>query len=308
MQLIRGIHNLQADTRGCVVTIGNFDGLHLGHQEVLAQVADKAAELNLPSVLMTFEPYPSEFFQHGDIPPRLTRFREKMEVLRRFSIEQVISLRFDERLCALEADEFIQQILVEKLAARYVVIGDDFRFGKGRTGDFATLKAAGKQHGFDVASMHTFEILGDRVSSTRIRSALQSGELGFAEQLLGRPYRMSGRVAHGDKRGRTIGFPTANIHLHRKASPVSGVYVVEMYGIEGEPVPGVANVGIRPTVNGTRAQLEVHLFGFDDDIYGRHVQVEFRHKLRDEQRFESFDALKAQIEKDAREAKEFFNI
>ncbi|MDH5183177.1 MAG: bifunctional riboflavin kinase/FAD synthetase [Gammaproteobacteria bacterium] len=308
MQLIRGLHNLQADPRGCVVTIGNFDGVHLGHQEVLAQVVDKAAELSLPSVLMTFEPYPSEFFQHGEIPPRLTRFREKMEVLRRFSIERVISLRFDESLCSLEADEFIQQILVEKLAARYVVIGDDFRFGKGRTGDFAMLKAAGKQYDFEVASMHTFEIMGDRVSSTRIRSALQSGELGFAEQLLGRPYRMSGRVAHGDKRGRTIGFPTANIHLHRKASPVRGVYAVEMYGVDGEPVPGVANVGIRPTVNGTRAQLEVHLFGFSDDIYGRHVQVEFRHKLREEQRFESFDALKAQIEKDALKAKEFFKI
>lgn len=308
MQLIRGLHNLQADPRGCVVTIGNFDGVHLGHQEVLAQVADKAAELNLPSVLMTFEPYPSEFFLQGEIPPRLTRFREKMEVLRRFSIDRVLNLRFDQRLCSLEADEFIRQILVDKLHARYVVIGDDFRFGKGRSGDFAMLKAAGKRHGFEVATMHTFGILGDRVSSTRIRGALLNGELNFAEQLLGRPYRMSGRVAHGDKRGRTIGFPTANIHLHRKASPVSGVYAVEMYGIDGEPVPGVANVGIRPTVNGTRAQLEVHLFGFDDEIYGRHVQVEFRHRLRDEKRFESFEALKTQIEKDAQEAKEFFNI
>ena len=308
MQLIRGLHNLQSDPRGCVVTIGNFDGVHLGHQEVLAQVADKAAELQLPSMLMTFEPYPSEFFQHGEIPPRLTRFREKIEVLRRYAIDKVLNLRFDDGLCSLTAEAFIQQILVDKLAARYVVIGDDFRFGKGRKGDFDLLKRAGEQHGFEVASMHTFEIMGARVSSTRIRSALLNGELGFAEQLLGRPYRMSGRVAHGDKRGRTIGFPTANIHLHRKASPVRGVYAVEMYGLAGEPVSGVANVGIRPTVNGTRAQLEVHLFGFRDEIYGRHVQVEFRKKLRDEQKFDSFDALKAQIEKDALEAKDFFKI
>jgi len=291
-----------------VVTIGNFDGVHLGHQEVLAQVADKAAELRLPSVLMTFEPYPSEYFHQEDVPPRLTRFREKLEVLRRFAIDQVLNLRFDERLCNLSADEFIQRILVDGLNAKYVVIGDDFRFGQGRTGDFNMLSLAGTQQGFEVARMHTFEILGERVSSTRIRLALQSGELAFAEQLLGRPYRMSGRVAHGDKRGRSIGFPTANIHLHRRASPITGVFAVEMYGLPGEPVAGVANVGIRPTVDGTRAQLEVHLFDFDADIYGRHVQVEFRHKLREERRFESFDALKAQIEKDARQARDFFRI
>jgi len=308
MQLIRGSHNLSPFVEGCVVTIGNFDGVHLGHQEVLAQVADKAAELRLPSVLMTFEPYPSEFFHQDNVPPRLTRFREKLEVLRRFAIDQVLNLRFDERLCNLSADEFIQQILVDGLNAKYVVIGDDFRFGKGRTGDFDMLSRAGAQRGFEVARMHTFEILGERVSSTRIRYALQSGELAFAEQLLGRPYRMSGRVAHGDKRGRSIGFPTANIHLHRRASPLTGVYAVEMYGLPGEPVAGVANVGIRPTVGGTRAQLEVHLFDFDADIYGRHVQVEFRHKLRDERRFESFEALKTQIDKDARQARDFFRM
>ncbi|MBD3610428.1 MAG: bifunctional riboflavin kinase/FAD synthetase, partial [Gammaproteobacteria bacterium] len=301
MQLIRGLHNLRPEHRGCVITIGNFDGVHLGHQEVLAQVADKAAELCLPSVLMTFEPYPSEFFQTGEIPPRLTRFREKMEALRRFSIERILSLRFDQKLSALKAEDFIRQILVDQLGARYVVIGDDFRFGKGRKGDFAMLKAAGEAHNFDVASMRTFEIMGDRVSSTRIRHALQSDELEFADQLLGRPYRMSGRVAHGDKRGRTIGYPTANIHLHRQASPLNGVYAVEMLGIRGEPVPGVANIGVRPTVSGSRAQLEVHLFDFNDDIYGRHVQVEFRKKLRDEQRYESFVDMKAQIDADAQQ-------
>jgi len=308
MQIIRGLHNLHPEHHGCVVTIGNFDGVHLGHQEVLAQVADKAAELKLPSLLMTFEPYPGEFFEHSESPPRLTRFREKMEVLRRFALDRVLLLRFNEWLCRLSAEEFIETILVQRLGARYVVIGDDFRFGKNRTGDFSLLKAAGQQHGFEVASMHTFDILGDRVSSTRIRGALQNGELEFAEQLLGRPYRMSGRVAHGDKRGRTIGFPTANIHLHRQVSPLLGVYAVQMYGIEGEPVPGVANVGIRPTVNGTRAQLEVHLFDYQGDLYGRHVQVEFRHKLREERKFDSFEALKAQIERDSAQARAFFAI
>ncbi|MBD3669771.1 MAG: bifunctional riboflavin kinase/FAD synthetase, partial [Gammaproteobacteria bacterium] len=238
MKLIRGLHNLKPEHHGCVVTIGNFDGVHLGHQEVLAQVCDKAAELCLPSVLMTFEPYPSEYFQRDAIPPRLTRFREKMEVLRRYAIDRVLNLCFDDRLSALDAHEFVQQVLVDRLGARYVVIGDDFRFGKGRQGDFEMLRTLGQEHGFEVARMHTFEILGDRVSSTRIRQALQAGELEFAEQLLGRPYRMSGRVAHGDKRGRTIGFPTANIHLHRKASPVTGVFAVEMYGLPGEPVAG----------------------------------------------------------------------
>lgn len=308
MELIRGLHNLGPQHRGCVVTIGNFDGVHLGHQEVLAQVADKAAQLHLPSLLMTFEPYPTEYFLHSEPPPRLTRFREKLEVLRRFALQRVLMLRFDDDLCQLGAEAFIEQILVQRLGARYVVIGDDFRFGKDRSGDFALLKAAGQRHGFEVASMHTFDIMGDRVSSTRIRGALQNGELEFAEQLLGRPYRMSGRVAHGDKRGRTIGFPTANIHLHRKASPLLGVYAVEMYGIEGEPVPGVANVGIRPTVDGTRAQLEVHLFDYQGDLYGHHVQVEFRHKIREERKFDSFEALKAQIERDSAQARAFFAI
>lgn len=306
MELIRGIHNLRARHRGCVATIGNFDGVHLGHQAVLGQLADKGAELNLPTTVITFEPQPQEYFSHGDIPPRLTRFREKYKALQRYSVDRVLCLPFNRAMAEMEAESFIQRVLVEGLAIRYLVVGDDFCFGKGRRGDFAMLQRAGDEHGFDVVNMHTFEIEGGRVSSTRIREALQAGNLALAEQLLGRPYRMCGRVAHGDKLGRTIGFPTANIFLHRKKTPVDGVFAVEMFGIEGEPVTGVANVGTRPTVDGTRSLLEVHLFDFSAEIYGRYVHVDFLHRIREERRFDSFDALKTQILRDAGEAREFF--
>lgn len=309
MELIRGLHNLRPHHRGCVATIGNFDGVHLGHQAVLGQLAEKADEFGLPAVVITFEPQPQEYFTHGDIPPRLTRFREKLRALRRYSVDRVLALQFNDSLAGLSADEFIRQILLDGLGIRYLVVGDDFRFGKGRAGDFEMLKQVGAENDFDVVNMHTYSQGGGRVSSTRIREALQRGELELAEQMLGRPYRMCGRVAHGNKLGRTIGFPTANIFLHRKKTPVDGVFAVEMFGIEGEPVPGIANVGTRPTVDetGTRSLLEVHLFDFDGDIYGHHVHVDFLHRIREERRFESFDALKAQILKDADDAQAFFN-
>ena len=308
MELIRGLHNLRPRHRGCVATIGNFDGVHLGHQAVLGQLAEKADEFGVPAVVIPFEPQPQEYFSHGEIPPRLTRFREKLRALRRFSVDRVLALQFNEALAGLSAAEFVRQVLLDGLAIRHLVVGDDFRFGRGRVGDFAMLQQVGREHGFEVVNMHTFSMDGGRVSSTRIREALQRGELALAEQMLGRPYRMCGRVAHGNKLGRTIGFPTANIFLHRKKTPVDGVFAVEMFGIEGEPVAGVANVGTRPTVDetGTRSLLEVHLFNFDGDIYGRHVHVDFLHRIREERRFESFDALKAQILQDADEARAFF--
>ncbi|MEN8168650.1 MAG: bifunctional riboflavin kinase/FAD synthetase [Pseudomonadota bacterium] len=308
MELIRGIHNLRPRHRGCVATIGNFDGVHLGHQAVLGQLAEKAGEFCLPAVVITFEPQPQEYFSHGDIPPRLTRFREKIQALRRFAVDRVLALQFNQKLAELSAEEFIQQVLLDGLDIRYLVVGDDFRFGKGRGGDFSMLQQVGAKHGFDVVNMHTFSQGDERVSSTRIREALQRGELMPAEQMLGRTYRMCGRVAHGNKLGRTIGFPTANIFLHRKKTPVDGVFAVEMFGIKGEPVAGVANVGTRPTVDetGTRSLLEVHLFDFDGDIYGRYVHVDFLHRIREERRFESFDALKAQILNDADVARAFF--
>lgn len=306
MQLIRGEYNLRAEHRGCVATLGNFDGVHLGHQAVLGQLAEKAGELGLPTTVITFEPLPREYFAGAKAPARLTRFREKAQALRRYSVDRLLLLRFGARLAGMEAEDFIERVLVQGLDVRYLVVGDDFRFGRERRGDFAMLVAAGERHGFRVAHMHTFEVDGRRVSSTRVREALERGDMGEAEKLLGRPYRVVGRVMHGDKRGRTIGFPTANLHMGRQVSPVRGVFAVEVFGLEREPLKGVANVGTRPTVGGVENRLEVHIFDFADDIYGHHLSVDLLHKLREERRFESLDALKAQIAQDATGARAFF--
>ena len=307
MQIIRNILNLKPHHHGCVATIGNFDGVHLGHQAVLGQLAEKADELCLPLTVITFEPQPEEFFRSEQAPPRLTRFREKVQALRRYAVDRVLVLRFNKDFSQQSPDEFIQRLLVKGLGVKYLVIGDDFRFGKDRAGDFVMLQAAGAKHGFEVVNMHTFMLDDERVSSTRVREALGEGDLNGAEKLLGRIYRMSGRVAHGDKKGRTIGFPTANIHLHRIATPLRGVFAVELFGLEGEPLPGVANLGTRPTVGGMRTLLEVHLFDFEGEIYGKHVHVDFLRKLRDERRFDSFDDLKAQIRRDADQARAFLS-
>ena len=306
MELIRGFHNLQPRHRGCVATRGNFDGVHLGHQTVLGQLSDKAAELGVASVVISFEPYPMEFFAVDRAPARLTRLREKVRALTRYSVDRMLCLRFDKAFAEQAAREFIDTVLIDSLDVRYLVVGDDFRFGHNREGDFALLEQVGRERGFEVVHLHTFSVDGERVSSTRIREALAEGDMVTAEKLLGRPYRMCGRVAHGDKRGRSIGFPTANIHLHRHNTPVKGVFAVELFGVKGEPVAGVANVGTRPTVDGTRSLLEVHLFDFADEIYGEYVHVEFVHKLRDETRFESFEELRKQIDIDAEQARVFF--
>jgi riboflavin kinase / FMN adenylyltransferase len=306
MELIRGIHNLRPRHRGCVATIGNFDGVHLGHQAVLGQLAEMAEELGLPTCVITFEPQPNEFFARGEVPPRLTRLREKARTLVRYAVNRLLVLRFDRAFAQMSADAFIQQLLFERLAIRYLVVGDDFRFGAGREGDFALLQQRGAEYGFEVASMHSFIVDGGRVSSTRIRHALAHGEMEVAARLLGRAYRMSGRVAHGHKRGRTINFPTANLFLHRRASPLEGVFAVEMFGIAGAPVAGVANVGRRPTVDGERILLEIHLFDFNQEIYGRYVHVNFLYRIRDEQRFASLEALRQQIARDVAIARTFF--
>jgi riboflavin kinase/FMN adenylyltransferase len=306
-KIIRGLYNLPDPAQGCVATIGNFDGVHLGHQAVLTQLAMKADMLNLPAVVITFEPQPFEYFVPEKAPARLSRFREKVEALRAYSIQKLCVLRFNRQLAEMQAETFIQKLLVEGLNVRYLVVGDDFRFGKDRQGDFALLQQVGKQHGFQVVNMHTFAIEDMRVSSTRIREALQDGDLAVAEKLLGRPYRMSGRVAHGDKRGRKMGYPTANIHLHRAKVPLNGVYAVQLYGIDEEPVNGVANIGVRPTISGSdKALLEVHLFDFKRDIYGEHIQVYFLKKLREEQKFASLEQLIEQIHIDSAQAKGFF--
>lgn len=306
MELIRGVHNLYPRHRGCVATIGNFDGVHLGHQAVLKQTCDKAREMGLPVTVITFEPQPQEYFRPEQAPPRLTRLREKIVALRPHAVDRLLCLDFNRHLANLSAEAFIDTILVDGLGVQYMVVGDDFRFGKDRQGDFEMLVSAGKKHGFEVVNTHSFTLGNERVSSTLIRQALAQGDLTRVEQLLGRPYSMCGRVAHGDKRGRTIGFPTANIYLHRKNTPILGVYAVQMKDVEQYPVNGVANIGTRPTVCGTRTLLEVHLFDFNKDIYGAHIEVMFIEKIRDEKRFESFDALKQQIQRDAQQARAIF--
>jgi len=306
MELIRGLHNLRPVHHGCVATIGNFDGVHLGHQAVIGQLAEKADALGLPTVVITFEPQPREYFAPQTSPPRLTRFREKLEALRRYAVRRVLCLNFNRTLAGMSADTFIRRILVDGLGVKYLVVGDDFRFGRNRSGTFADLQAAGTRYGFQVAHMHTFSVDGQRVSSTRVREALERGDMEAAARLLGRDYRMSGRVAHGAKLGRQLGFPTANIFLHRHASPLQGIFVVEVYGLEQEPLAGVASIGTRPTVDGTRALLEVYLFDFEAEIYGRHIQVSFLHKLRDEEKFASLEALKSRIEQDVAEAQAYF--
>lgn len=306
MQLIRGDYNLRPEHRGCVATIGNFDGVHLGHQAVLGQLAEMAAELALPATVITFEPLPREYFAPERAPARLTRFREKLQVLRRYAVDRLLLLRFTPTLAEMEAEDFIRRILIDGLGVRYLVVGDDFRFGRARRGDFAMLSAAGERAGFRVAHMHTFELDGRRVSSTRVREALERGDLEGAERLLGRPYRVCGRVMHGDKRGRAIGFPTANLRMGRQVSPVHGVYAVEVFGLEHEPLQGVANVGTRPTVGGVENRLEVHLFDFDGDLYGRRLNVDFLYRIRDERKFDSIAALARQIGEDAAAARDYF--
>jgi riboflavin kinase/FMN adenylyltransferase len=307
MRLIRGLHNLHHSQLGSALTIGNFDGLHRGHQAVLRHLQQRAAEQQLATTVMTFEPTAQEYFSPGTAPARLQRLRDKLAMLQELEVNQVHCLRFNQELAELSADAFVGQILVEGLDVRYLVVGDDFRFGKERRGDFAFLQQAGQRYGFEVVSTRTFLEGEDRVSSTRIRQALAEGDLAVAEQLLGRSYRICGRVSPGQQRGRTIGFHTANVRLHRVVSPLKGVFAVRVYGLGTEVLNGVANVGTRPTVDGSYCVLEIHLFDFDSDIYGCYLDVEFCRKLREEKKFESFEALKQQIEMDAEQARTFFS-
>ena len=289
------------------VTIGNFDGLHLGHQAMLARLQDVAQARGLPSCVLSFEPHPREFFAPEQAPARLSSLREKAEYLQRLGIDRLHVFRFDRAFSALTAEAFIEQVLGTTLQARYVLVGDDFRYGAKRAGDFALLEAAGRSLGFDAEFLPTVEVTGERASSTGVRQALAAGELEHAARLLGRPYGISGRVEHGDKLGRDIGFPTANIQLKHNRPPLLGIFAVEVCGLDGEPLPGVASLGRRPTVKGADAVpvLEVHLFDFDADIYGRRVRVDFLHKLRDEEKYPDLDSLVAQIRRDVDNAKHY---
>jgi len=309
MRVIRGLHNLAPRHRGSVATIGNFDGVHLGHKAVFECLLAQGRVLHLPATVITFEPQAMEYFAPDAAPARLTRLREKLTALAACGIEQTMLLEFGPRLARMGAREFVRKLLVNGLGVRHLLVGDDFRFGHGREGDFRLLREVGRDHGFAVENLHTIRHGDQRVSSTRIREALAQGDLEIARRLLGRTYRISGRVVHGNKRGRDMDFPTANLSLHRRVSPLRGVYAVVVEGLKNYPWPGVANLGTRPSVdNGTRYLLEVHLFDFAGSLYGRHLEVEFRHKLRDEKRFESFEMLKAQIGQDAMTARRLLGV
>ncbi|KIL06155.1 bifunctional riboflavin kinase/FAD synthetase [Stutzerimonas balearica] len=306
MQLVRGLHNLRPRHRGCVATIGNFDGVHRGHQAILARLRERAAELGLPSCVVIFEPQPREFFAPDKAPARLTRLREKLCLLEQQGIDQVLCLAFNRRLRELSAAEFVHAVLVEGLAVRHLEVGDDFRFGCDRAGDFDFLLRAGAAEGFSVEAATTIEVDGQRVSSTRLREVLARGDLQAAQALLGRPFSLTGRIVHGQKLGRQLGAPTANVQLKRRSTPLSGVYMVSLV-LDGSPHPGVANIGMRPSVRSDgQPHLEVHLLDLQADLYGRRVQVVFHHKLRDEQRFASLEALKAAISADIAAARDYW--
>ena len=317
MQLIRGLHNLasyadQLD-KGCVLTIGNFDGVHLGHQKVLNAVNEKSVKLGLPSVVMIFEPLPIEFFAPEKAPVRLMNMREKVQAFQSTEIDFVLCVRFNQKFASLSCHDFVEQVLINGLNIRHLVVGDDFRFGKNRQGDFAFLQQAGEQAGFKVDDMPTFGLDHKRVSSTRVRSALandnmQQPNLAEASRLMSKPFRFDGRVIHGKKLGRTIGFRTLNLNPKRIQMPVQGVFAVLVDGIANKPWPGVANLGLRPTVDGVRPSIEVHLFNWDKDVYGKHVGVTLEAFIRPEMKFDGIDALKQQITQDAQQAKEFFNL
>lgn len=287
------------------LTIGNFDGVHKGHQAMLARLKDQARALGLRACVLTFEPHPLELFAPQTAPTRLTSLREKLELLAAHDIECVHVSRFDRAYASRSPQDFIERILLAGLSMRWLLIGDDFRFGAKRAGDFALLQEASRQHGFGLEAMPTVEFEGVRVSSSAVRAALAAGRLAEAEALLGRPYSISGRVVQGDKLGRQIGYPTANVQLRHNRPPLSGIFAVRTLDGQGHWRDGAASLGLRPTVdNSGRPKLEVHLFDFAGDLYGQHLRIDFLHKIRDEEKFPSLDALKARIAQDCEIAKE----
>jgi len=304
MELIRGRHNLRPHHRGCAVTIGAFDGVHLGHQSVLTHLRQQAVSLEVPTTVVTFEPLPREYLRPLEAPPRITTLRDKWPLLAECGVDRVLCLPFNESLRQLSAREFVEEVFVSGLGVRYLAFGDDFRFGNRREGDLDYVRALADEFGYAVAPTPTLKVGGDRVSSTRIRAALAEADFELAAQLLGRPFELAGRVLHGQKLGRQLDAPTANIALHRIRSPLQGVYAVRVCGGGLEEALGVANVGVKPTIGESlEATLEVHVLEGSPDLYGERLTVRFRHKLRDEQKFPSLDALKAGIAADKANAR-----
>ncbi|MEC5397686.1 bifunctional riboflavin kinase/FAD synthetase [Uliginosibacterium sp. H1] len=305
MRVFRGIPKLGAQP--CVLTIGNFDGVHLGHKALLQRLRERARSLGLPAAVLTFEPLPREFFAPASAPPRLAGIRRKLALLQEAGIDDVYVQRFDARFAALDAQQFIDQILVRGLHTRYLMIGDDFCFGRGRSGNFATLQEAGALRGFQVEAMHTLEVQGERASSSAVREALQKGEIEHATRLLGEPFALEGRVMHGDKIGRTLGFPTANIQLRQPSLPLSGIFAVTVDGGPLQDAIGAASVGVRPTIGDKLAlRLEVFVMDFEGDLYHQRLKLSFHHKIRDEAKYDGLDELKAAIRRDCDEVRAFF--
>jgi riboflavin kinase/FMN adenylyltransferase len=311
MKVFRGLPN--AESRApCALTIGNFDGVHLGHQALLAQVRDAAARLELDAAVMTFEPHPREFFAQlagtpEKAPARIANLRDKLQSLTDAGIDRVIVEHFGSHFAALSPQDFIKKILVQGLHVRWLMVGDDFCFGARRAGNIETLIEAGKQHGFEVHTMPTVTNAGVRISSSAVRAALADGDFVLARQLLGHSYGISGHVIHGKKLGRTIGFPTLNMRVGHKRPALSGIFVVQVHGLGDQPLPAVASLGVRPTVDDSgRVLLETHLFDYSGDCYGKLLRVEFLKKLRDEEKYIDLPTLTAAIERDAEQARNFF--
>ena len=318
MNLSRGLHSItsanggsverrpaggRCSNRGCVLTVGNFDGVHLGHQHMIRVVKRRAAELGCAATVMVFEPSSKEFIDPQGAPPRLTRWREKFLALAALGVDRLVTLRFDNAMRAMSPERFVTELMVEGLGVRHVVVGNDFRYGNQAEGAIHSLRAAGVAHGFAVEQMDAYVVDEVRVSSTAVRGCLEKGDCAGAARLLGRRYRMMGRVVYGEALGRTLGFPTANLRLMRRKSPLCGIFAVRVHGIEPAPMGGVASLGTRPTVNGTVPLLEVHVFDFSGDLYGRAIEVEFIAKLRDEDKFDSLDSMKVQMNIDAAQAR-----
>ena len=291
----------------CVLTIGNFDGVHRGHRALLTRLTDKARELGLPATVLCFEPHPREFFAPASAPPRLCSLRRKLQLFAQAGVDRVIVQRFDAHFAALDANDFIEQVLVRGLQVRHLMIGDDFRFGRGRDGNFAALQAAGERVGFAVEAMHTLEIAEERVSSSAVREALQAGDIEHATRLLGEPFALEGRVQHGDQIGRTISFPTANLQLRQPSLPLSGVFAVRVDGGPLRGAMGAASIGIRPTVGEKLAlRLEVFVLDFSGTLYGERLRLSFRHKVAEQRKFDSLAALQTAINGYCDEVRAYF--
>jgi len=312
MELIRSLHNLRDHHQKCVATIGNFDGIHLGHQAIISQLKEIAGKHDLPTVIITFEPQPQEYFSPENAPARLTRLREKIEEMERLSVDRLICLRFNSELASLSPRDFVKRLLIEGLDIRHLVVGDDFRFGKDRQGDYATLEKMADEFGYQLEHTATCSFAGERISSTRIRQALANDDLNLARELLGRDYAISGRVVHGDKRGKSLGFPTANMELHRLHSPVAGVYVTRVHimrrrqGADETIHPAVTSVGTRPMFDGEGMRLETHILDFNESLYAKHIRVVFLKKLRAEDNFSNVDDLIKAIATDIENARQYF--